>query len=288
MGSSEDQGGMWGMGNGIGTVHIDTSIQIEKCKAPKKAKVVEESLKAFRFKSTSSYAKYEFKNAWLRDLAYLYSASQKVGRLEDLLGYISDRLGAHPANRSRVSRCLQAVERFLSQVPGSISYEASLARVRSLLRNAILGAYAWWDSSITHEYNGTGCVRAYEQPKELSGGKIDVSVPRCSRDNIKCTIQRFFEQNKQHFIAIGLAIKELGNNASEELQQAKKIIEDAEKNREGLCDDGVCRRLGDVLIAVDGLNMDCFAANNDKEWMLLADVLGKELINPVRDAKATN
>jgi hypothetical protein len=278
---------MWGMGNGIGTVHIDTSIQIERCKAPKKAKVVEESLKAFRFKSTSSYAKYEFKNAWLRDLAYLYIASQKVGRLEDLLGYISDRLGAHPANRSRVSRCLQAVERFLSQVPGSISYEASLARVRSLLRNAILGAYPWWDSSITHEYNGTGCVRAYEQPKELSGGKIDVSVPLCRQNNIKCIIHQFFERNKEHFLAIKQAI-EKGSNVSDKLKRTKEIIEEAQKNPRHLCDDGVCRRLGDVLIAVDGLNMDCFAANNDKEWMLLADVLGKELINPVRDAKATN
>jgi hypothetical protein len=275
-------------GGKIRTVHIDTSLQIERCKEPKKAKIVERGLEGFGFKSTSSYAKFEFKCAWLRDLAYLYSCSQKVNRLEELLGYVNDKLNAHPANRSRVSRCLQGIESFLSKVPAEISYAASMIRLRSHIHNAILGAYAWWESSITHEYNGTTCLRASEQPRELSGGKIDVSVPRCSRDDIKCTIQRFFEQNKQHFIAIGLAIKELGNNTSEELQEAKKIIEDVEKNPGSLCDDSVCRRLGDVLIAVDGLNMDCFAANNDKEWMLLADVLGKELINPVRDAKAAN
>lgn len=276
------------VGKAIRTVHIDTSLQIERCKEPKKAEIVERALEAFGFKSTSSYAKFEFKCAWLRDLAYLYSCSQKVDRLEELLGYVNDKLNAHPANRCRVSRCLQGIESFLSKVPGEIPYAASIIRLRSHIRNAILGAYAWWESSITHEYNGTGCVRADEQPTELPGGKIDVSVPRCSRNNVKCTIHQFFERNKQHFITIGLAIKELGNNASEELQQAGKIIEDAQKNPEGLCDDGICRRLGDVLIAVDGLNMDCFAANNDKEWVVLAEVLGKELINPVRDTRPAN
>ena len=55
----------------VRTVHIDTSIQIERCKEPKKAKVAEKILKDFRFKSTSSYAKFEFKRAWLRDFAFL-------------------------------------------------------------------------------------------------------------------------------------------------------------------------------------------------------------------------
>lgn len=277
-----------GRGGKIRTVHIDTSLQIERCKAWKKAQIVEEGLKNFGFKSISTYAKLEFKRAWLQRLLYLYSASQNVNRLDELIGYINDRLGSHPIQRRRLNTCFQAIESFLSKINEALSPTAQVIRLRSHIRNAIIGAYTWWDSSVTHEYNGTGCARAAEQPTQLSGGKIDVSVPRCSRNNIKCTIHQFFEQNKRHFIVVRLAIKELGNNASEELQQAKEIIEDAEKNPDSLCDDGVCRRLGDVLIAVDGLNMDCFAANNDKEWVILAEVLGKELINPVRDAKPAN
>jgi len=269
----------------IKTLHIDTSLQIEMCKEQKKAQVVEQRLKGFNFKSTSTYAKYEFKGAWLRDLAYLYSSSQNVNRLEELLHYISDKLNAHPANRNRVSRCLQAIESFLSRIPGNISYQASLIRLQSHIKNAILGAYLWWDSSITHEYNGTSCVRAAEKPKELSGGKIDVSIPQCRPNNIKCTIHRFFENNKERFKAIKVKIEKCGNSASNELQQAKKIIEAAESSPEYLCDDRNCSKLGDVLIAIDGLDMEYFAANNDKEWLLLSEVLGKPLINPVRKAK---
>lgn len=269
----------------IRTVHIDTSLQIERCKAPKKAQIVEQSLKVFPFKSTSSYAKLEFKRAWLQRLLYLYSASQKVNRVDELIGYVNDRLGSHAGHRRRLNTCFQAIESFLSKINESLSPTAQLIRLRSHIEIAIIGAYVWWDLSVTHEYTGTGCVRASERPEQLAGGKIDVSIPHCKVNDIKCIIHQFFEKNKNRFIAIKVAIETLGDNASKELREAKKIIEDAEKNAKCLCDDRVCLKLGDTLIAVDGLDMDCFAANNDKEWILLSRALGKSLVNPVREAK---
>lgn len=275
----------------IKTIHIDTSLQIERCKEPKKAKIVEQALKAFGFISTSTYAKFEFKHAWLRDLAYLHSCcqSQEVNRLEELVGRINDKLNAHPANRNRVSRCLEAIESFLSRVPGDISYEAAFLRLQNHIRNALLGAYPWWDSlSIHYEYDGTSCTRAREQPRPLRGGQIDVSIPWCRPDEIRCAIHQFFEKNRQYFTTIKIAIEQRGHNISKELQEAKKVIEDAEQYPQYLCDDRICRKLGDILIAIDGLDMDYFGANNDKEWEFLSNFFDKELINPVREAKTTN
>jgi len=272
----------------IKTVHIDTFLQIERCKAHKKAQIVEQALKFFPFKSTSSYAKLEFKSAWLQRLLYLYSASQKVGRVDELIGYVNDRLGSHHLHRRRLNTCFQAIESFLSKMNESLSPAVQLVRLRSHIRIAILGAYTWWDRSVHHEFNGTKCVRASEQPKQLAGRKIDVSIPRCRPKNIECAIHKFFEENRTHFIAIKLAIEALGDEASPELQKAKMIIENAEKNPTSLCDDRNCLKLGDILIAIDGLGMGCFAANNDKEWTLLSEVLGKKLINPVRDAKTAS
>lgn len=274
----------------VRTVHIDTSLQIERCKAPTKSEPVEQSLKVFHFKSTSSYAKLEFKRAWLQRLLYLYSTSQEVNRVDELIGSINDKLSSHSLHRRRLTTCFQAIESFLSKIDESekLSPAAQHIRVRSYIRNAILGAYPWWHSSTTHEYNGTGCVRASEQPNQRSSGKIDVSIPQCRRNKIECSIHQFFQKNKEQFIAIKVAIEALGDEASEELQKAKKIIEDAKKNPECLCDNRNCGKLGDILIAIDGLYMDCFAANNDKEWVLLSKVLGKELINPVRKVKTTS
>jgi len=263
------------------TVHIDTSIQIERCKGPKKAERVEESLRVFRFKSTSSYAKFEFKRAWLRDLAYLYHASETVTRLDEIIGYVNNRLDANPQARRRVSRCLEAIQSFLSRVPGDTSYDAALSRMQSHLRQAILGAYTWWDSSVTHEFKGTGCARAEEQPK-LSGGKLDVAIPRCSRGEIKCAVHEFFAIHRESFTAIRSAIENRGTQASKELQKAIRIIDSAEKDSECLCDGSNCSGLGDILIAIGGLDMDCFAANNNADWTMLSEVLHKQLLNPVR------
>jgi hypothetical protein len=272
----------------IKTVHIDTSLQIERCKAWKKAQVVEKKLKEFGFKSTSSYAKLEFKRAWIQRLSYLYFASQNVNRLDELIDYINDRLGSNSRHRRRLSTCLQAIVSFLSKMNESLSPSAQLIRLRSHIKNAILGAYTWWESSVTHEYNGTNCTRATEQPRQLSSGKIDVSIPRCRRDNVKCTIHRFFDKNTTKFEAIKSAIAVRGDDASKELQEAKKIIEKAKSDPEHLCDDRNCSKLSDALIAIDGLDMDYFAANNDKEWLLLSEVLGKPLINPIREANAAD
>ena len=269
----------------VRTVHIDTSLQIERCKAKKKAQVVEDRLKAFQFKSTSSYARLEFKHAWLQRLCYLYSASQNVSRTDEVIGYIIDRLGAHPMHQRRLTTCLQAIESFLSRINEDLSPRAQLIRLRNHIRNAVLGAYAWWDFSITHEYNGTGCVRAAEHPKQLAGERMDVSIPLCKPNHIECTIHEFFEKNKKYFREIRVAIESLGDNASKELKETKRIIDEADNNPVFLCDSRNCPKLGDSLIAVDGLSMDCFAANNDREWQLLSNVLGKKLVNPVRDAK---
>ena len=209
----------------VRTVHIDTSLQIERCKARKKAQVVEDRLKDFRFKSTSTYAKLEFKRAWLQRLSYLYSASQTVSRTDELIGYINDRLGAHPLHHSRLTTCLQAIESFLSRINEDLSPKAQLIRLRNHIRYAILGAYAWWDSSITHEYDGTGCTRATEHPKQLASEKIDVSIPLCKPHNIQCTIHEFFEKNKNYFREIRVAIESLGDNASKELKETKRIMQ---------------------------------------------------------------
>lgn len=273
----------------VRTVHIDTSLQIERCKAPRKKQVIEDTLQEFAFKSTSSYARLEFKRAWLQRLAYLHKACREVKRDDELLGYVQDRLGSHPLLQRRLCTCIQAIESFLSEIQESLTPEARLLRLRSHIKSAILSAYSWWNhpSTVTHEYDGTHCVRAYEEPERRPNGMIDVSIPRCKPNKVKCCIQQFFEKNRNQFVSVKRAIENLGTDASPELCRAKSIIEAAEKNPKSLCNSTTCPKIGDVLIAIDGLLMDCFAANNDSEWQLLADVLDKELINPVRNAKAT-
>lgn len=264
------------------SVHIDTTLQIERCKGKKKAEVVEDVLRQFRFTSTSTYAKLEFKRAWLRDLAYLYEISKNANRFEDVLAHVDDKLGAHPLSRRRVSRCYQAIVAFLSQLPTSVSYGAQLQRFRSHIRVAIQGAYPWWDRSVDHQFDGASCTRAREVPTVRSDGSIDVAIAKCKQSNITCTANAFFKSNRTHFDKIVSEIEGSKRVVSGELKAAVVAIRSARKSPNFFCDSTNCAKIADIIIALDGLKMDCFAANNDAEWQLISQALGKELINPVR------
>jgi len=151
-----------------------------------------------------------------------------------------------------------------------------------------MGAYGWWDSSTTYQYHGTECKRATEEPKRLPNEKIDVSIPQCHRGKICCGFQIFFGENRQEFTKLKQEIDKFGQTVSDEIKAWRDAIEEAEKDPLSLQDSKTCTKLSDAIIAIDGLDIECFAANNDKEWMFLAKVFGKELLNPVRNVKETS
>ena len=263
-------------------VHLDTSLQIERCKTGRKAEPVLSFLRDFRFVSTSSYARLEFKRAWLQRLAYLYSLSGQVKTIGEVSGVLADKLGSHPLHRRQLSTCLQAIEAFLLPTNDRISETAQLTRMRAHLRGAVLNAFSWWEASVTHEYNGTNCVRASERPRVSGGGKLDVSIPKCRRNAIRCRIHSFLQDNRVHLRAIKAEIDRLGSNASDELIKAGAVLDAFEDDPEKVCQDDVCVKLGDILVAIDGIDIGSFAANNDKEWIPLARALQKHLLDPLR------
>ena len=265
-------------------VHIDTSLQIELCKDPESVRVVERALSEFTFHSTSTYTRLEFKRAWLRDLAYLHRISRDVRSFDQILTEMNKRLGAHSGNARRLNRCLQGIASFLSRVPDETSFGVMLVRFRCHLEQTVLGAFEWWERPLTHVFTGTQCVRANEKPS-LAGGKLDVTIPRCKRERIACAVHTFFEEEKDKFLSIAAAIEGAGASASTELKTIHKTIRIAERDPEHLCNDRHCSQMADALIAVDSGFVGTFAANNDREWELLAKTLGRELINPVHAAR---
>jgi len=164
------------------------------------------------------------------------------------------------------------------------------------LAEMILSAYLELDRLVTHEFDGTQCVRAHERPTQAMNGSIDVTIPRCRATKIRCAVHGFFEVHREHFRRIAAAVdqrvefvraevaeKARGRpNQLEELMRIRDTIRRADADPTHLCDIENCSKMGDALIAVDGVNdTDAFVANNDKEWRTLAEALHCELINPV-------
>lgn len=149
----------------------------------------------------------------------------------------------------------------------------------------MLGAYVWWEHSVTYQFDGIGCVRAREAPKVGKDEALDVAIPQCKPGKVACKIEEFFVKNQQAFTAVAAAVDKMGENAPDELKNARDIIRRVADHPDRLCDSSLCQKMGDVLIAIDGLAMDTFAANDDKDWWPLAQIFEKEYLNPVKKAK---
>ncbi len=266
------------------TVLVDTSLLIEQQKLEKYAGPVKQALAPYGFKGISSYSKLEFKRAWLQRLGYLHTQCLKsdVKSLVDVQDKVN-RLLASPHQRRRVQTCVDALLAFLRNDgrPSSISDHAQLGRLRSHCKLAVLSAAKAISEMATGEFKRTGCVRAEELPKERSDGSLDVVIRQCKPTDIKCSIHTFFDENSSLFCRIAERI-EADEDSSQELQTTAKHIRLAGEKSVHLCDDKHCRKIADTIIAIDGKDMDVFAANNDKDWVTLASVLNKTLLNPVK------
>ncbi len=269
-----------------GTVLIDTSLLVELQKKPRYSLPVKDALSGFRFKGVSSFSKLEFKRAWLQRLALLhkYCRDPGVTRIAEVLDRIEKCL-SHPMQKRRVHTMLQALNAFLDLEPDKISQKAQLIRARQHFKHAVLAGQYALEEIATAVLRGTACVRAEEPARELADGSLDVTISRCKPSHIRCAIHEFFDGHREAFRAIADGV-DGATMPSNELQGIRDGIRRAQENSTHLCDDRNCKAIGDAIIAVDGKNMDVYAANNDREWQLLAQVLGKRILNPVSTARA--
>lgn len=267
-------------GENAAAVHLDTTVMLEQFKAEPRPTKVQTGLSGFRFKSTSTYARHELNRTWLRDLAYLYTAAMQVKSIADLYARIGSSFSGGQQNR--LTRCLEIVQKHLGQVPTNVSLDEALLRLREHLSHATLNAQKYWDSLVHHHFDETRCVRAWVRPQRGDDDRIDYRLTQCRRDKIRCNIHKLFNAEYPKFAALVAQTTQRGNGASQQSQQAAEEIQQATTDPERLCDDRVCARIGDALIAVDSGNVGTLAANNDADWEPIASSLKRKLLNPCK------
>jgi len=261
-------------------IHLDTSVMLEQFKVASRAYKVVDALCPFRFKSTSTFARHELNRTWLTDLAFLYEQTRKHRRIEDVNAQIGKSFQG--GQKARMTRCLEIMQAHMSVFPGSISLDAALARLRGHLAHAIVNMQAWWDRKVSHQFNGTSCFIAQVRPTMAQNGMVDFVLGRCKPKHIRCRVHEFFDKESERFRQIVAKVQSL-EDASEQSRTSAETLRQAAGNSKHLCDSNNCRRIGDALIAVDCESVPVLAANNDRDWVPLAEVLEKKLINPTRD-----
>lgn len=267
---------------GTGRVLLDTSIQIERHKVARKSNPVEATIGEYPWTATSTFARLEFKRAWIKPLALIYTKSHEYQSLGDLQEAVAD---AYPRARNSEATARQALNAYLARLPKTTSLEQAVARLRAHLEVAIEGFADWWAHSIQREFCGTGCVRALEEVRIDDRGHVSATISKCRPGKTNCDISRFFKAHAFLFALIEKEIEENRQEASHDLLVFADTIRRAQKEPDILQDDRACSALADCIIAIDGIETDSFAANNPAEWPTIAKALGKQLLNPVAEAK---
>ena len=272
----------------LSKVLVDTSLLIEQQKREKYAKPVRDVLKQYEFQGISSYSKLEFKRAWLQRLAYLHGVCRNpnVRGIPDVLDWLNRKLAYVPAQRRRLQTCLDQLSLFLDLSGTVVSPVAQLVRLKAHCKHAVLSSTEALSRLVTRnfEFHGTGCVRAEELPTEYPNGSLKVTIPFCKKEDIRCRMPEFFRKHIETLDAVA-AYVDADVDASDEMGRMRDCIRAAKSDPTYLCERRNCGRLADAIIALDGKDMDEFAANNDAEWLPIAQVMAKPLVNPVKGTR---
>jgi hypothetical protein len=269
------------------TGHLDTSIQMERCKHSSKADPANSYVRSLKVSTTSTYARIEFFRAWVQRLAYLHAILMDAKDLGDVFRLLEDRL-VDPRHQRQFKTSFQALTASMEVSESqSLSAKAALIRTRKHLQEMVMGWSAWWQNSVTSTYDGTACVRATVQPRVRSSGHLDVTVHQCRRDSIECCIDKFFVRYQDQFSAVVTEISRI-SESSKSLKEAAVEVAKAMNDPQHLCDDRVCRNIGDLIIAIDSGSVQLLVANNHRDWAPISRALQKNLVNPCRGGEATH
>lgn len=232
-------------------------------------------VRRLRLVGTSSFAKLEFKRNWIADLAYLHALLRKSRSLAAVLLHISRNLPLHHSRK--LTRVLDHIARFKAMVEASDDVAGEVERMLGYIENAV---ECEWERLDLYDFvaDGTGCVRAREAPRTTPGGALDVTVPRCRRDRIHCTIHRHFEKHREAFGRLRERLRNLGDEGmTPQLRAFLPVLDKADQEPEYLCDDKVCRKIGDALIASDcleGTPPPSLVSSNRSEYEVVCAALG--------------
>lgn len=253
---------------------LDTTAQFNRHSLDRAVRQqIEGLLEAARITGSSTYARLEFKLAFLGDLAYLHGKLRQFRSLPAVFAHLG-RL--QPSQHRKLQRTLTHLARFWPNVLGGD--QAIMDAILLSIEEAVFTLWDWFDESVDYLADGTGCVRSTEGPR-LVRGHLEVVLKSCRPDRIRCRIHKFFKENQLVFEGI---VSEIGSmtedERSKELKSVQRITAEASADATVLCDDRVCRKVGDALIGVDSTGFPAIVSSNGREYGLICRALGSKLV----------
>lgn len=275
------------MNKGSQTLHqrvalLDTTIQVDRGKTGSRRDRIESLLGEFDFTISTSISLLEFKATVVQECITIHNELRSRRRFTLPRDRLLESKHRQVSLRAHIFNNLIAIGASSLEI-GEPEDRRLAEQARLLLENVIPRLCEWF----VHESvdgilrDRIACTRA-EEPPTKKRAAFAANLPECRRgSNKRCHVEDFIRDVGPRFASdLGRLLSEVGEDErSEQLVRSLKVLE-------SVCDDhrrelsrSDCRRAGDCLIALEAKDRATHAlSTNTREWQLLSDLLGFDLV----------
>ena len=263
---------------------LDTSIQIARLiHSPETQVKIENRLRQFDLKVTSLVVRQEYKRRLLKDAAYLLSLFDRYESFAKVHRHIVDVLTPFQRRKQKISLQL------LSTLFEDDSDSDLTSRAKLLLKGLLRDGLYEFDESVDHVIRESDCGCATQEVRR-SGRRhkrYDFGVDKCNKGQ-GCGISEFLDTRREYLKTVLQYLEALPDGRlTAELRNAAAFIRSYLKNPGGVRSEDPCRKVGDLLIAMESVRIPIFYTMNGKESQHLCRTLDQCLIvrpsNPSKD-----
>lgn len=251
---------------------VDTDIQIHSLIGDKSVVDAVISLKNQHSPcALSAFSKVEFKGNVIQDLCLVV---RKIKDSDSIAEAVQRILATGGRKTSRMFALLcQHFEmdftRPWTQVQGQLM---------TILDSELFVLWKKFTNGITNILDEFNCSRAKEEPV-FQGNVRNTSIPRCRLDNTNCSIRQFFNHHLDELKELNRYLSNIPTGElTSELKVIVDVIEETITQGDFPWHGTTCRRIGDLLIALQSKQCEGLISSNKKEHALMHSSLGYSFI----------
>jgi hypothetical protein len=258
-----------------------TTIKIDRKKTAERGVAIDNLINQFDFAVTTSICLLEFKATIIAECITIHDNL----RLTGLYTRVADRLteSTHPQAKLRRHIFSNLVNVFApSSFDVTEAQDRELAdQCRLLLESVIVELYTGFSDGVIGVIStGIDCTRASEAP-EKKRTAFGTNLPQCKRgENKFCKVEEFIRTKAAPLLErLEQRVMEMPEIQSGQLRQTCELIRTVIEDHSIELSHHQCRRAGDLLIALEGMEHATHAlSTNAREWAIVSDVVGLEFV----------
>ncbi len=263
-------------------VFLDTSIAIARVvHSPEMKQRIADRISKYQASVISLIVRQEFKRRLLKEAQYLLRQLNEKRSYVKVMRHVVDVLG--PWQNRRRNICLEMLVLVHETADDRELTERAIRILRTLLRCGL----ADLTNSINYEVTESECLCAqYPVMEMVKYKRYDFGSDKCSKVSGGCGIERFLIAHQKELRLILDRLKGV-TEKSDELQKSEAFIEAVLEDSSRARALDPCLTVGDLVIALESIDVSAFYTLNRKESLHLSRVLQQDLIirpkNPQHD-----